>query len=113
MVFSTGSRTASLGEADIRKVVGEGLESFRLDGKSVLAVIPDHTPERAGAPVLPRDRRRPAPEAKQIDFLIALGTHPPMPEDKINELLKLTPAERRGRYAAVRMLNHDWTIPPT
>jgi nickel-dependent lactate racemase len=111
VVFSTGSKTASLGEADIRKVVSEGLKSFGLDGQSVLAIIPDYTRSgpahlffRAIADAL-------LPKANRIDFLLALGTHPPMSEEKINEFLKLTPAERTGPYARVRILNHCFDDP--
>jgi nickel-dependent lactate racemase len=40
--------------------------------------------------------------------MIALGTHPPMSEEKILQRLEITPEERSGRFASVRLLNHAW-----
>ena len=61
MLFSAGSKVASLGEADIRRVVTGALDQIRLDGKRVLVIIPDHS--RSGPTGLffraiadPRDR---------------------------------------------------------
>ncbi len=110
-VVSQVNPAATLTEADMRSLVERFLSATPLDGKRVLAVIPDHTrsgPTGTWFRVLADALMG---RAKAIDFLVALGTHPPMPEDKINELLKLTPAERESRYASVRVFNHEWNNP--
>lgn len=111
MLASTGSKGAKLEEADIRRVVAEGLAQICLDNKRVIVIIPDHSRSgptgtffRAIADVL-------SPRVKQLDFLIALGTHPPISEEKINDLLKLTPQERKATYGRIHVLNHHWNDP--
>ncbi len=111
MLTGEGSKTARLDEADIRRVVGGALQQIALDGKRVLVIIPDHSRSgptgrffRAIADAL-------LPRVRQVDFLIALGTHPPISEEKINDLLRLTPAERTGAYGRVGVFNHLWKDP--
>jgi len=43
--------------------------------------------------------------------LIALGTHPPMSDEAINQRLGITAQDRAGRYAGVKIFNHDWDNP--
>jgi nickel-dependent lactate racemase len=47
----------------------------------------------------------------RMDFLVALGTHPPMSEDAMNRHLGLTPDERRGPFKHVGVYNHEWQNP--
>ncbi|MBN1967017.1 MAG: DUF2088 domain-containing protein [Anaerolineae bacterium] len=47
----------------------------------------------------------------QLDFLVALGTHQPLSEDALCQLVGITPAERAGRYAHVGLYNHAWDDP--
>jgi nickel-dependent lactate racemase len=98
-------------EADMRTLVERFVATSGLAGKRVLAVIPDHTRSGPTGTWFRVIADALMGRARQIDFLIALGTHPPMPEDKINELLKLTPAERETKYASVRVYNHEWNNP--
>ena len=46
-----------------------------------------------------------------FDILIALGTHPPMPDEAICQRLEITPAEWRSQFAKVRFFNHEWDNP--
>ena len=82
-----------------------------LDGKRVLAVIPDQTRtcplDLLFALVCEQVRGR----VKQLDFLIALGTHPPMSEEAILRRVGITAEERRTRYGWVRFFNHAWNDP--
>src|SRR5690606_38491834 len=82
-----------------------------IDGKRLLFIIPDST------------RSMPMPEmfrvlhaalharVAKMDYLIALGTHPPMPDSAINKMLGLSAEERRGKFAAVDVYNHEWQNP--
>jgi nickel-dependent lactate racemase len=49
--------------------------------------------------------------AARLDYLIALGTHPPMSSEAINQLVGVTPAEREQRYPNVHIFNHTWDHP--
>jgi nickel-dependent lactate racemase len=52
-----------------------------------------------------------AGRARALDFLIALGTHPPMSEEAIDRRLGLAPGERAAKYAGTRIHNHRWNDP--
>ncbi|HUU42786.1 MAG TPA: lactate racemase domain-containing protein, partial [Planctomycetota bacterium] len=100
-----------LGADAIREVTAEALAKRDLAAKRVLVIIPDHT-RTAPLPMLFRmlfDLL--APKVKKLDYLVALGTHPPMSDDQINRLIGVTPAERAGKYAAVDVYNHLWKDP--
>ncbi|HUW56184.1 MAG TPA: lactate racemase domain-containing protein [Planctomycetota bacterium] len=97
---------------EIREATAEALEERDLAGRRVLVIIPDHT-RTVPMPVLFRllcgllDDAR----AEKFDFLIALGTHPPMTEEHINRLVGLTPDERRRAFRDVGIFNHLWKDP--
>ncbi len=107
MVKSKINKTAHLSDEEIREVSAAALSGIDLEGKKVLAIIPDST------------RTAPLPHffrllsdllegrAKSLDFLIALGTHPPMKEEEIDCLLGRDIRER-GKH---RVFNHRWDDP--
>ena len=47
-------------------------------------------------------------DAKQLDVLVALGTHQPMTEEQICTRLGMTPSEHNSKFASVRFFNHEW-----
>jgi nickel-dependent lactate racemase len=117
MVLGKGSTTATLtteeiqvllAAADEELLVGAGLDPAN---KRVLVIIPDGT-RTAPIPLMFRllyeqvGRR-----AAQLDYLIALGTHPPMLHEAIDHLVGVTAAERAERYPNVHIFNHDWANP--
>ncbi len=117
MVLGKGSTTATLTTEDIQQLlasadeellVGAGLDPAH---KRVLVIIPDGT-RTAPIPLLFRllyeqlGRR-----VAQLDYLIALGTHPPMSQEAIDHLIGTTAAERAVYYPNVRIFNHDWHDP--
>ncbi len=102
-----------LTEAEIATVVGEGLAAAPLDGKRVLAIIPDGT-RTAPMPLLFRllcENLR--PHVAQLDFLIALGTHAPMDAEQVTRLVGMDEAEREASYPGGRIFNHEWADPDT
>ena len=111
MIVQKTSKTA-LSAGEIREVIAKALSTRALAGKRVLAVVPDHT-RTCPLSMLFRTLHDLATGAKaaQFDVLIALGTHPPMTEEHINQLLGLTPEERKGKYGKVQVFNHLWKDP--
>ncbi|MCL5269292.1 MAG: lactate racemase domain-containing protein [bacterium] len=79
--------------------------------KRVLAIIPDDT-RTAPVPLLFRllnDHLR--PRTIQLDWMIALGTHPPLPVDRIARLVGVGEEERERRWPGTRVMNHVWDLP--
>lgn len=107
-MIGVGCTDRFISEDQIRDVVERGLDDAALDGKRVLAIIPDSTRTMPVPLMFRLLTERLVGSAASIDFLVALGTHPPMPEDALNKLVGITDEERAGKYAGVRILNHAW-----
>jgi len=111
MVIGRGGETGFISDDEVRRIVTEGLAGMAVDGRKVLVLTPDST-RTAPLPMLFRlmveaVKRR----ASKLDFMVALGTHPIMSEERINALFGLTPAERKGKFAGINIYNHAWNDP--
>ncbi len=87
----------------------EGLGSA-FDGKRMLVLIPDHT-RSLPLPALFKATVDALAGASSLTFMVALGTHPPLPQDRLDDLVGITAEERTGRYKHVRVVNHGWDDP--
>ncbi|HID23237.1 MAG TPA: DUF2088 domain-containing protein, partial [Planctomycetaceae bacterium] len=77
-------------------------------GARVLLLVPDTT-RTAPMPLLfDAIHRRLASVVAKLDVMVALGTHPPMPESEICRMLGISPADRSGRFQNVGLFNHEW-----
>jgi nickel-dependent lactate racemase len=141
MVLGKGSTTATLTTEDVQQLLARADEEFLVGAgldpanKRVLVIIPDGT-RTAPIPLMFRLLYEQfGQRAAQLDYLIALGTHPPMLQEaidhlvgvtavpRVNEpgyyiktlhidhLVGVTAAERAERYPNVCIFNHDWHNP--
>ena len=76
-------------------------------GERVLVLIPDHT-SRFPCPRLFRLLVELLHDASQLDFMVALGTHPALSEDQLEQLVGISAAERTSEFRHVGLLNHAW-----
>src|SRR5947209_13087830 len=117
MLLGKGSTTATLTTEDVQQLlaradaellVGTGLDPTN---RRVLVIIPDGT-RTAPIPLMFRLLYEQfGGRAAQLDYLIALGTHPPMVQEAIDHLVGVAAAERAEYYPNVRIFNHDWANP--
>lgn len=98
-----------LSEDRIRESLQTGLGG-RFSGERVLVLIPDHT-RSLPLPMLFRQLVDVLHDAKQLAFMVALGTHPPLGERALLRLVGLTPEERESTYPHVGLFNHAWDDP--
>jgi nickel-dependent lactate racemase len=108
MTIGKGYTEKSLSEAEVREIVAQAFAEHDLTGKRVLFITPDAT-RSAPMPMMFRlffDAI--GAEVAALDYLIALGTHPPLDEAQLNQLFGLTPEDRVGKYAQVGIYNHQW-----
>lgn len=100
---------AYLDQVALRGLLSASLESL-VEGERVLVLIPDHTrtaPLPALFPMLVEALRR----ANHLDFMVALGTHPPLSQAALLRLIGITPERRAGAYRHVGLFNHAWDDP--
>ncbi len=82
----------------------------QFSNQRVLVLIPDHT-RSLPLPFLFRALVEILHGARQLDFMVALGTHPALDEDSLNRLVGISAEERGTRYAKIGLLNHAWDTP--
>ena len=98
-----------LSQAAIHATLAKGLAQ-KFVGRKVLVLIPDHT-RSLPLPLLFRSLVEVLHDTKQLDFMVALGTHPPLSEESLNKLVGITAKERATTFKHVGLLNHEWDTP--
>jgi len=93
----------------IQQTINSSLEG-KYSGQKVLVLIPDHT-RTIPLPMLFRLLVQSLHDTRQLDFLVALGTHPPLSQDQLNKLVGITKEERETTFRHVGLINHDWPDP--
>ncbi len=107
MLIGKGYTDRFLTEAEVREVFAQGMAQLQTAGKKVLVIIPDGT--RSGPiPLCFRLFTEYLADAARLDFMVALGTHMPMDEERLLRHVGISAQERASRYAHVGLLNHDW-----
>jgi lactate racemase len=111
MILGKGSTTDILTTEQVRQLLAEVCESLPLDGKRVLVIIPDGT-RTAPIPLFFRLLyEHLGQRVARLDYLIALGTHPAMSEEAIDQLVGVPTSERAERYPKAGIFNHHWAQP--
>lgn len=101
--------TGALSDDAIRQTVLAGLEG-RFTGQRVLVLIPDRTRTLPLPPLfrLVVDALR---DARQVDVMVALGTHLPLSDESLNALVGITPEVQATTFSNIRLFNHAWDNP--
>jgi lactate racemase len=95
----------------VSEIVAKKCPAADYAGKRVLLIVPDGTRTAPVGLLFKTIHRQIGGLARNVDVLIALGTHQPMSEAAICERLEMSVAERKGVYASVRFFNHAWNDP--
>ena len=98
-----------LNEQEILETFHKGLYG-RFANLKVLVLIPDHT-RSLPLPFLFHALVEILHDTRQLDFMVALGTHPPLSEEKLHTLVGITANERASTFKHIRLLNHAWEDP--
>lgn len=110
-LIGKGSTTGPLSQGEIQTLLAEACEAISPEGKRVLFIVPDNT-RSCPMPMLFRILYSLfAPRVKALDFLIALGTHPPMSESAIFRHFGITSDEKNTLFPKARFFNHAWNDP--
>jgi len=111
MIYSQAisSPNQTLSKEQIFESLQKGLTD-KFHNQRVLVLIPDHT-RSLPLPFLFRSLIDILHDAKRLDFMIALGTHPPLSEESINRLVGITAEERNTTFQYVGLFNHEWNTP--
>ena len=110
--IGAGKAGENLPEEKIHEIINQAVASYDAAGKRVLVIIPDST-RTCPLGLITRSLHRAftGARAEAIDFMIALGTHPAMPDDAIDKMLNIAPGERESALPGSQIFNHDWQNP--
>jgi len=111
MIYSQAITPANqlLSKDQIISTLHKGLDD-KFHNQRVLVLIPDHT-RSLPLPFLFRSLVEVLNDTKQLDFMVALGTHPPLNDNSLNKLVGITVHERITTFKRIRLLNHNWDTP--
>ncbi len=111
MTIGKGSPDAVLAENDVEAIIREGTPSGLYENKRVLVLTPDAT-RTCPLPMMVRAIRRTIGErCARLDFMVALGTHTPLPLEGIQALYGIS--NPRSEFPRSAFYNHEWDRPDT
>jgi len=97
-----------LNDRQIDSIVTSAFNEWQIYGKRVLFVIPDNSRTAPIDQIFRIVYNQLKDRVPTVDFLIALGTHPPLSEEQICRRVGTTPDERHQRFPKARFFNHHW-----
>jgi len=106
-----GFTDRELTDAEAEEVCDAAVKDWKVDGRRILLLVPDHTRTCPLDKMFRRLYPRIASRAKAFDVLIALGTHQPLSEASIYERMGITALEHRTVFSKTRFFNHAWNDP--
>jgi len=110
-VIGCGQSDTHLSDSQIAEIVEAAAQRLGAEGKRVLVIIPDHTRSCPLGRIARALHASIGSQARKLDFLIALGTHPPLSDVNIDLLLEIEPGERDRVLPGCEVFNHDWKNP--
>jgi lactate racemase len=110
-VAGRGVLSGFLPDEEVAAIAREGLARLPLDGLRVLVLIPDGTRTMPMAMMFETLERELGARVKALDYLVALGTHTPMTDAQLSQLVGRPVHD--GIAGGRRIFNHRWDDPAT
>lgn len=96
---------------EIKSQVEQRLIKYFLRGERVLTIIPDLTRSAPIPEMFPILNQLAEQTGCHLDYLIALGTHPPLSGHEIEQLVGVSLAEIQRKHPGLQIKNHNWSNP--
>jgi nickel-dependent lactate racemase len=106
-----GSPREILAAADVQRFVRSSLDGDDYTGKKVCVLVPDATRSCPLPALLDGVHAALHGRVAELTFMVALGTHPAMSEERLAALLGYPPGHSERRYPGVTVRNHEWWDP--
>jgi nickel-dependent lactate racemase len=113
MVIERQNAGGIVNDEQMREAVEEFFARKDCSGKSILVIVPDNTRSGPVGDAFKAIFDCIGNRVRQLDVLVALGTHQPISEKQICTRLDITAEQRGTKYATVRFFNHEWQNPHT
>jgi nickel-dependent lactate racemase len=109
MRIGAGYPDRYLDDAEVAEIVAESLATLPVDGNRVLILIPDGTRSMPMALMYNLFEKYLTPRVTALDYLVALGTHQPMSDEQLTQLVGRKVIN--GQSGASHIYNHAWSDP--
>jgi lactate racemase len=109
MAIGKGFKDRTLTDDEIRAIMREPLDSLNVDEKRVLVIVPDGTRSMPMPMMFNLFEAFLGKRVRALDFLVALGTHPPMSDAQLSKLVGREVVN--GQAGASHIYNHEWQDP--
>lgn len=111
MVIGKGIRQRTLADEELRELIAVSAREMGVEGRRVLVLIPDGTRTMPMGQIFPHLQEEIGKRAAVCDYLVALGTHPMMNDERLTQVIG-TPVVN-GVCDGARVYNHRWDLPDT
>jgi nickel-dependent lactate racemase len=112
-VVGKGEPYLDLGRDEIEEILSRGIPEELVRGKRVLVLTPDSTRTCPLPRLVAALQAVVGRVAGRLDFMVALGSHKPLPEEQILSLYGIQSARRAAEFPTTQFLNHRWDLPGT
>ena len=109
MTIGKGFADRYLSTEEMREIAAESLATLSVDGKRVLILIPDGTRTMPMPQMVGIFQELLGPRVKALDYLVALGTHTPMTDAQLSNLIGKKVVG--GKVERSHIFNHHWENP--
>ena len=109
MTIGKGFTDRYLNNDQIGEIIAEALATVSVEGKRVLIIIPDGTRSMPMPVMFTWFQQILKPRVKALDYLVALGTHPPMSDAQLTRLVGHAVVD--GKVGETHIFNHHWENP--
>ena len=113
MVTGNGNPHSALRDSEIRDVVASGTPRRLYQDKRVLVLTPDTTRTCPLPLMISILQEVIGTQTKRLDFMVALGTHQPLSEERILALYGISEESRKKVYSETKFYNHRWDLDDT
>src|SRR2546428_10532501 len=104
-------KNSALSLSDVAALIAQVCPAGDYRDQRILLIVPDGTRTAPVGLLFQAIHQQIGSVARQVDVLIALGTHQAMSDAAICDRLEISPAQRREPYRDVGFFNHQWDAP--
>jgi nickel-dependent lactate racemase len=113
MVTGKGSPDTIVSEEDVKEIIEAGTPKNLFENKRVLVLTPDATRTCPLPMMIGALHDVMGGQSAKLDFMVALGTHSPLSEEKILELYGISAQTRKEKFSESTFFNHRWDLAQT
>ncbi|MGD9323503.1 MAG: lactate racemase domain-containing protein [Desulfobacterales bacterium] len=111
--MTTRNHEVTISAEAVESIIEADTPKELYEDKRVLVLTPDTTRTCPLPMMVQSIRETIGGRASKLDFMVALGTHRPLSEEKILKLYGLSREHQREKFTDSRFLNHRWDLPET